>query len=344
MLTPIFSKIRKCELIVAFIAIVILAVSTYFLFVARDLSQYNYIHDLEDVGWTLFGSSIGAIVFFILFFTLKNSKIATVINAVLCLGILGGGIGMGCIMYGNKYGFDDAAEAKTHYLALTSSDSITQNKEMLRRLDYAEGYYHWRDIYRAFEKDTAFIRVATGLAHSNNATAQNILGVYYYSSAYAEYNRDEVDESAKERGFYWIKKSAENGDSIGQFNLGRFYAKRGFKLQSLAKNMNLAYKWWNKSAEQNYSKAFHSLGNLYGTWEYMDGIELSTASDTIIGINTDGNRIIDKFPMPSNWKHDIKLARSYWKKAADKDYAPSQKALEKVYSNEVESGASKLPN
>ena len=62
-----------------------------------------------------------------------------------------------------------------------------------------------------------------------------------------------------EEAFKWFKLSAEQGDSIGQFNLGRRYM-YGWGVE---KNKTEAIKWYKLSAEQGNSEAQKKLGKCY---------------------------------------------------------------------------------
>ena len=62
-----------------------------------------------------------------------------------------------------------------------------------------------------------------------------------------------------EKAVYWFEKSAEQGNVIGQYNLGNMYENGEGVKQDYAE----ALKWYKKSAEQEYSKAQTNLGIMY---------------------------------------------------------------------------------
>lgn len=169
-----------------------------------------------------------------------------------------------------------------------------------------------------------------------------------------EYLKAAIERSKEniQHAYYWWKKSAEGGDARGLYRMGCCYAKI-YRINQLDKDLAKAYYYWKKSAEKGYGMAYKRLGDLLGTWEYMDAIQIewsgSSDSTQIISndsIKTYGIRIIrnsdeievkQKFLLPKEWQHDIKQARKYWQQAVDcNDDAKeeAERALQKVYPEE----------
>ena len=140
------------------------------------------------------------------------------------------------------------------------------------------------------------------------------------------------------RGFYWAKKAAEQGDKRGSYYLGQCYAER-FEELNISKNLDLACKYWEISASKGYGMAYYKLGQLYGTWTLVNALVI-TDSGTIYGADLDNEhrKIIRRYPMPDKWRHDIKKARQYWLKALEcggEAAELAKDAIEKVYMEEI---------
>lgn len=191
------------------------------------------------------------------------------------------------------------------------------------------------------------------MAYKGNAIAQGILADVYFSKVanliyWKNRNNDdyEFDESgyddriikSQNRGFYWAKKAAEQGDKRGAYHLGQCYAER-FEELNISKNLDLACKYWEISASKGYGMAYYKLGQLYGTWTLVNALVI-TDSGTIYGADLDNEhrKIIRRYPMPDKWRHDIKKARQYWHKALECGGEAAQlakDAIEKVYMEEI---------
>jgi TPR repeat protein len=68
-----------------------------------------------------------------------------------------------------------------------------------------------------------------------------------------------ISESLTSKPVYWYTKSAEQGDSDAQFNLGLCY----YNGEGVPKDKKMAVYWFSKSAEQGYSEAQYNLGVCY---------------------------------------------------------------------------------
>lgn len=81
--------------------------------------------------------------------------------------------------------------------------------------------------------------------------SENIRGVEYATGKNVLKNEKEA--------FKWFQRSAEKGNTDGQFNLGKCYI-TGF---GVSQDFRLAKIWMYKAAEKNYLPAQHLLGTLY---------------------------------------------------------------------------------
>ena len=103
--------------------------------------------------------------------------------------------------------------------------------------------------------------------------------------------------------------------------------------------MDLACKYWEKSANKGYGKAYYQLGQLYGTWTLVNTILISASGKVYGGdLDDDYKTIIRTYPMPKNWRHDIQKARQYWNKALEcggETAELAKESIEKVYMEEI---------
>jgi len=93
-------------------------------------------------------------------------------------------------------------------------------------------------------------------AEAGNAMQQSLLGVMYYVGQGVE--RDH------EKARHWFTKSAEQGYSDAQFNLGVMY---GDSVDATEEDMKMAAHWFSKSAEQGDPNAQCRLGLMYDSGE-----------------------------------------------------------------------------
>ena len=77
--------------------------------------------------------------------------------------------------------------------------------------------------------------------------AENNIGDMYFHGEGVEKNYNEA--------FKWFRKSAEQGNAIGQYNLGRMYNNG----EGVKQDKKEAIKWFRKSAEQGNEKAKEAL-------------------------------------------------------------------------------------
>src|ERR1700752_910776 len=68
----------------------------------------------------------------------------------------------------------------------------------------------------------------------------------------------EGTEKNLEKAFYWYQKAAENGDIDAQYNLALLY-KNG---EGTEENLEKAFYWYQKAAENNVKEAQHNLALL----------------------------------------------------------------------------------
>lgn len=90
------------------------------------------------------------------------------------------------------------------------------------------------------------------IASTGDANAQYLIGATYLTG------RGEVKQD-KEKGIYWITKSAKNGNSDAQFTLGLLYEKEEIKPGGMKK----AVMWYKKAVEQGSTEAQEHLATLY---------------------------------------------------------------------------------
>jgi TPR repeat protein len=148
-------------------------------------------------------------------------------------------------------------------------------------------------------------------ADQGNASGENLLGVMSVIEAYpkikeAETKKDDKEVAAKLReeadllfkeAVSWFRKSADQGNSQAQLNLGVMYQK-GFGTEE---NNEQAVSWFRKSAEQGNSDAQLNLGAMY---QYGDGVDKSNEQ-----------------------------AVSWYRKSADQDNRDAQVSLGVMYQN-----------
>lgn len=119
--------------------------------------------------------------------------------------------------------------------------------------------------------------------------------------------------------------------------MGNCYANI-IEIEGIFKDLNIAYQFWTKASEKGHGMAFLRLGDLFGTWEYLDGTYHNISTGEISGISEfidqDGKAKYYQFNLPENWQHNIPLARKYWEKAVQYGGTTAEiarKRLEKVY-------------
>ena len=238
----------------------------------------------------------------------------------------------------NKY---SGAKEKYIRMRILHSDDI-KKKEKLLDEEYDSKY----DICSYCPGKSEIGDTLQSMAYKGNATAQGILADVYFSTAATYINISKMSSNNNEdhfeeyynRGFYWAKKAAEQGDKRGAFYLGQCYAGRYEEL-NISKNLDLACKYWEKSASKGYGKAYYKLGQLYGTWTLVNTILISASGKVYGGdLDDDYKTIIRTYPMPKNWRHDIQKARQYWNKALECGGIAAELAkesIEKVYMEEI---------
>jgi TPR repeat protein/predicted nucleic acid-binding Zn ribbon protein len=87
-----------------------------------------------------------------------------------------------------------------------------------------------------------------------------------------------------DRAFYWWTKAAENNDARGLYRIGNCYAKL-ISIPIIEKDLAKAYQYWNQAAQLGWGMAYVRIGDLFGTWKYFDGINIRiTKGDSICEI------------------------------------------------------------
>jgi len=139
--------------------------------------------------------------------------------------------------------------------------------------------------------DTADMRKK---AESGDAAAQFELAQYYEREANKARSERRTLRDQKQ-AFDWYTRSAEQGFSKAQFNLGRVY----FHGHGVAQDKDLAVEWQIKAAEQGLAEAQYAVGNVY----LYGGI----------------------------LEQDVELALDLFTKAANQNHLPAQKQLGVLY-------------
>jgi len=80
---------------------------------------------------------------------------------------------------------------------------------------------------------------------------QNSLGVMYYEGRGTEKNL--------QKPFELFEKSAKQGSSVGQFNLGKILKNRDY----VAWDLHKSFEWFEKSATQGHSDAKNIFAEMY---------------------------------------------------------------------------------
>lgn len=125
-----------------------------------------------------------------------------------------------------------------------SSEDLLQ--EIERILDEAF------DDFENRQKKTKEFEWIMGLAKLGNTRAQYVLSEFYAAGIGTERN--------DEKSFEWAKTAAENGDPNAQCNLGDMYF---YGDCSLKEDMNEAFYWYDKAANQECASAYGALGRCY---------------------------------------------------------------------------------
>src|SRR5436190_248752 len=93
----------------------------------------------------------------------------------------------------------------------------------------------------------------------------NLLKQLAESDDYAQFNlansyyNGEGTEKNLEKAFYWYQKAAENGNNNAMYNLARCYKNR----EGTEKNLEKALHWYQKAAENGNNNAMNSLAKCY---------------------------------------------------------------------------------
>ncbi len=277
------------------------------------------------------------------------------IYILLCLSsiiALGSFVCMVDILFSNQLKW--AKEKAIHHECLTSNNPKVLNDELNRRFEeYWDRVDEYSSLSNLIKRDEEYFDIIQIESDKNNGVAQGILGDYYYSISYRQINDSKNEygyisddnlytkgRDNLERAFYWWKKASENDDARGLYRMGNCYA-CVTEIEGISKDLNIAYQYWTKASEKGYGMAYKRLGDLFGTWNYLDAVYFDISNDSIKGVDNlgaDDNPSFSKpYPLPTEWKHDISIARSYWEKAVECGGHASEEAkkcLEKVYPEE----------
>lgn len=309
----------------------------------------------DDVSFIMIWVFVGLfVVFTALYFithkplTKKNNIFIFGINIFLIFLIAGTGIGS-LICDGNiLFGSSSQRELLRLDNKLHSDDKEEVNKALAEVHEQIITGYGFNRMQACYEDRTGYywgrrgqlfgnaFKVLKKEAYEGNGLAQGIYGDYYYS-----FNEGEPTEHNLESAYYWWEKGTANKDSRSQYRLGNCYA--GIILvPEVNKNLAMADSLWKEAAKQEYPMAYARLGDLYGTWEYLQGFSIDINQDKAMGISIfeDQGHIYQSkpFELPQDYHRDINLARDYWNRAleigdeATKNYASDR--LERIYPEE----------
>ena len=109
------------------------------------------------------------------------------------------------------------------------------------------------------------------------------------------YEKGEGVEQNLSLAWKWYQRAAEQGHAPAQYSLGEMYEKG----KGVEQNLSLARKWHRRAAKQDHAPAQYRLGNMY---EKGEGVELSFSS-----------------------------ARKWYQRAAEQGHAPAQYRLGEMY-------------
>ena len=135
--------------------------------------------------------------------------------------------------------------------------------------------------------------------------------------------------------FYWWKKSAEQGFAPAQYFLAYMY-KEGIGTEV---NLDLAFYWYKESAEQGYAPSQHDLAYMY-----MEGlgtkVNLDLAFEWYKKAAEQGFALAQYvlgsfFGRGFGTKVNLDLAFEWYKKSAEQGYAPAQYRLADMYENGI---------
>jgi len=243
-------------------------------------------------------------------------------------------VGWDCVY---AFDFDNERERYSIYMDLQSSNDSVSDKAIRKAFEIGTTY---NDLHSGSVFHEKLLQTIIQRAESGDGVSQGIYGDYFYSFKEGKY---------KERAFYWWKKAAEKGDARGASRLGDCYANLR-SVPDVEKDLALAHKYWMLAAERGSAMSLNRLGDLYGTWKYIGAIRIvapegSETESIAFGCDTwyddYGNvQFGENYRLPEGFRHDVKLARSYWEKAlrCSKPGSPSynyaSEALEKVYPEE----------
>ena len=139
---------------------------------------------------------------------------------------------------------------------------------------------------------TKALNLAMPLAQKGDAAAQAVVGSLYFYT-------DKNSHHDPKKGLYWLRKSANNGNAVGQFRLGmnlvdlKSTMNPGPKKEKLKKE---AIKWFTASSEQGHAFAQMELGKIY-----MMGL---------LGVKRDRIKAIKWFKLASNRFNHVSGARN----------------------------------
>lgn len=197
-------------------------------------------------------------------------------------------------------------------------------KDVNSRIDY-------RRLYNKLSCNEPFIKAIREDVQLKKPYASQMLGEFYLAKYFYDEESGKGSSLELHTAYKYIEKSALEGDARGQYLMGRFYAE---DYPMIEKDLAIAYEWWTKAADQNYASAHYSLGNLFGTWKFLEGVKtlaVGAGSGVLVGYDENGRRT---FKLPKDFSHNVKKAREHWQKAADLGCKEAEEALSLIYFDE----------
>ena len=331
-------NIPRFEIILALICFVIVALSMLF-----GVYGYKYIELSNFCKETFCGTIIVCIIalFFLLIYY-RLHKVCGFIYLIVRMFSLAVVVILTGVLFFHfdriyTFEFDSVRKQYSIYMDLQSSNDSVSDKAIRKAFEIGTTY---NDLHSGSVFHEKLLQTIIQRAESGDGVSQGIYGDYFYSFKEGKY---------KERAFYWWKKAAEKGDARGASRLGDCYANLR-SVPDVEKDLALAHKYWMLAAERGSAMSLNRLGDLYGTWKYIGAIRIvvpegSEKESIAFGCDTwyddYGNvQFGENYRLPEGFRHDVKLARSYWEKAlrCSKPGSPSynyaSEALEKVYPEE----------
>ena len=192
---------------------------------------------------------------------------------------------------------------------------------------FKEGY----DALNKGDHKTAFT-LWKKLAEERHMGAQNNLAYLYQKGLGAE--------QSNEKALYWYRKSAAQGNSESEYNLGNVYAQ---ELLGIKTDYRKAFQWYRKAALQGHSSAQNNLGVLYSDGKGIAENDIEAVKwfrkSALQGFAQGQYNLGKMYHHGEGITQDHKKAATWYKKAKQQGYANAEKQLNIVTAlvNRIES-------